>query len=104
YGGRTPGARSECCRACHFRIRDRETTVDDDESLSELLLPDAEGRVREERIPSYERIQALLPEVPTKRTHLRRAGVEGRHGFPRLPIAYQLHDAEQTNGADRADR
>ena len=65
----------------------------------------AERRIREERVPSHERVQALLPEEPDQRPISGERAVERRHAAPASArFLIELDDAEETDRADRADR
>ena len=64
----------------------------------------AQRRIREERVPANERVQALVAEMLAERLHLRRAAVERRHRLHRRAIPDELDDAEEADRANGADR
>src|SRR5208283_5074358 len=87
----------------HSLIRNLEPPVDDGKRLAQLRLVDAERRVGEEGVPADEGVEALLAEEAAEGGHLLRGAVEGSQGLAGLAIANQLDDAEQSDGAHRAD-
>src|SRR5947208_2163681 len=84
-------------------VRDRQAAIDDRKPLSQIVLGDAQRRVREEGVPSHERVEAVRAEELAERGHLGRRAAEGRERFTRLAVADQLDDAEEADGADGAD-
>src|SRR5580658_664270 len=85
-------------------ISNKQPAIDDLKRLAQLLLVDAQRRVGEESVPAHERVQPLLAEEAAKRSHLLRRTVERSHRLPRLAVANQFDDAEQSNRAHGAHR
>src|SRR5439155_8638402 len=90
--------------SCHCSIRNLQPAVDDRKHLAHLRLRDAQRRVREERVPPHERVQAFLPEKLAERCHLLRRAIEGRQGRPLCAITDELDEPEETDRPRGPDR
>src|ERR1700676_26514 len=85
-------------------VRNLEAFVDDGKRLAQLLLVDAQRRIRIESIPAHQRVKPLLAEEAPKRAHFVGRAVKRSHWLTRLAAANKLYDAEQTDRPHRSDR
>src|SRR5262245_58070546 len=83
-------------------VGDVEGAIDDLEALGELLLGDAQRRVRMDRVVRSERVEVVVAEELADRLHLvGRAVVRGQRR-PRIARPDEVDDPEQAEVADRA--